>query len=281
MESARKVALVPQQLLSSLMAQQQFNPAINQLSELDKGMQSILENSNLPADIKMKQYSQLMHKYQTMKDQELNKPMTVDIQSKGSSMLSIPDDDIVGGVPKNYQNKAKLLISHIKRTPNIEADEQGQIVINGKKIENSNIADLIFDYTKPPKRNQIPAKGWKEFGKALKQTNVPRQAIGNDRRWNDIDLPTFIAQQQILNEPTPGIGPLFAQEHEEETFSTPNPRKRNVFSFSPQVKKPKTPTPAKKIKVASPAIRRSSRERQEPSVYSPTSGRWKKYNQKR
>ena len=110
MESARKVALVPQQLLSSLMAQQQFNPAINQLSELDKGMQSILENSNLPADIKMKQYSQLMHKYQTMKDQELNKPMTVDIQSKGSSMLSIPDDDIVGGVPKNYQNKAKLLI---------------------------------------------------------------------------------------------------------------------------------------------------------------------------
>ena len=57
MESARKVALVPQQLLSALMAQQQLNPALGQLTAMDKSMQSMLQTTDIPSDVKHKQYN--------------------------------------------------------------------------------------------------------------------------------------------------------------------------------------------------------------------------------
>ena len=261
MESVRKVALVPQHLLSTLMAQQQLNPGIAQLTNLDSGMQNILQNSDLPSDIKYKQYNQMMHNYQTMRDQELNKPMTINVKSADSaSSLVMPDDDIIGGMPKNYRNKAKLLLSHVKRAQNIVMDEKGQIVIDGGKVEGSNIADLIHDYAKPVRRNHPPARGWREFGRALRQTNVPKEAIVNATRWHEIDRPALAIHEQEL--PIPEQGPLFDQ-YEDQMFRTPTSKKRRV------------PTPS--------PIRRGTRQRKATHVFSPyeagTSKKWRSFNQ--
>jgi len=268
MESARKVALVPQQLLSTLMAQQQLNPGLAQLSKIDTGMQNVLENSNLPSDIKHIQYNQMMHNYQTMRDQEFNKPMAINVKSDGSgSQLTIPDDDIIGGMPKNYRNKAKILLSHVKRAQNIGVDDKGQVIIDGKLINNSNITDLIFDYAKPNKRNQPPAKGWREFGKALKQTNAPREGIVNAARWNELDRP-FLAIQEPLASPLDFEQVI--QEEEDETFVTPKAKKR------------KTPSPAAARSPAVRALRRGSRERKPTKVFSPVATTsWRSYNQKK
>ncbi len=263
MESVRKVALVPQHLLSTLMAQQQLNPGIAQLTNLDSGMQNILQNSDLPSDIKHKQYNQLMHNYQTMRDQELNKPMTINVKSTNSpSSMTVPDDDIIGGMPKNYRNKAKLLLSHVKRAPNIGADEKGQIVIDGRKIEGSNITDLIYDYAKPPRRNHAPARGWREFGRALKQTNVPKEAIVNATRWHEIDRPALAVDEQEL--PIVEPGPLdLLLDQEDPLFHTPATKRR----------RPLTPSP----------VRRGTRQRKLPQKFTPysagTSGQWRRFYQ--
>ena len=246
MDSARKVALVPQQLLSTLMAQQQFNPAISQLNNMDYKMQNILQSSDVPSDIKHKQYNQMMHQYNTMRDQEINKPLSIDVKSS-----QLPDDDLIMGMPRNYRNKARLLLNHVKRAPNIGIDQNGQVIINGKNIPESNITDLIFDYAKPRKQGHAPAIGWREFGKALKQTNVPREAIVNINRWRDLDQPIL-----AIHEDLPIAQP--ADLLEDEPFQTPE---------------------AKKIKTPSPVIRRSTRERTQTKPYSPPA--WKPYNQKK
>lgn len=266
MDSICKVALVPQHLLSTLMAQQQqLNPGLAQLTNLDRGMQNVLQNSDLPSDIKHKQYTQMMHNYQTVRDQELNKPMTINVKSADTaSSLVVPDEDILEGMPKNYRTKAKLLLKHVKRSPNIGTDEKGQIVIDGRKIEGSNIADLIYDYSKPLRRNHPPARGWREFGRALKQTNVPREAIVNGTRWHEIDQPALAVHEQ--EQPIPDqndLQDLFDDEEEEQMFETPVSKKR----------RPQTP-----------AVRRGTRQRKAAQVFSPyeaagTSKKWKSYRQ--
>jgi hypothetical protein len=254
MESTRKMALVPQQLLSTLMAQQQMNPAIAQLGKIDASMQNVLENSNLPPDLKHIQYNQMMHNYQTMKDQELNKPITIDIKKSTSHPLTIPEDDIIGGMPKSYKNKAKILLSHIKRCPNFRVDEKGQVLVNDNVISDSNIMDLIHDYAKPNRPRKPPARGWREFGRALKQTNVPREAIVNISRWSDIDRPALVIQEQL------------------PSTSTYNQRSDDDDSDDDQYATP--------IKASPVVLRRSKREKIPPKPYSPYGG-WRTYSQKK
>lgn len=228
MDSARKVALVPQQLLSMLMAQQQLNPGLKKLQTYDDNMQNMLLNSDVPSDIKHAQYSQMMHKYQTLKDQELNKPMQIDVRSSAPTPIALPDDDdILTGVPKKYKNKARLLLRHVRRSPNMSFDEKGQVIIDGNKIDNSHITDLIFDYSRPS-RTREGATGWREFGRALKQTNVPQEAIVNAARWHEIDRPVLAVQRQQKQRRRRQqfvLSPLSVEEEEEQEEPGPSQRR--------------------------------------------------------
>lgn len=265
MEHSRKVALVPQQLLSMLMAQQQLNPAVGQLTNLDQNMQNVLNTSNLPSDLKHKQYSQMMHRYQLMRDQELNKSFPVDVSRTEPSRPMIPADEIIESLPKNYKNKGRLLLSHIKRTNDIGVDDLNQVVIDGKPLEGSNITDLVFDYVKPGK--QWGPTGWKEFGKALKRTNVPRQAIVNTTRWNQIDLPNF------------GLLPL--QQVQQPIQSSDDDMAEDLqFQTPPATKRPRDGTPGSSAKKPGPSkvvvLRRSTRDKKLAQKHSP----WRQYKQK-
>ena len=255
----RKMALVPQQLLSTLMAQQQLNPALAQIGKIDAGMQNVLENSNLPPDLKHIQYNQMMHNYQTMKDQELNKPIMIDIKKSANYPLTIPEEDIIEGMPKNYKSKAKMLLSHIKRSPKFGVDEKGQVLINDNVLYDSNIMDLIHDYAKPNRRNKPPARGWREFGKALKQTNVPREAIVNISRWSDVDQPVLAVQERLpVNSPP---HPSFEQKSDVDDTSDEDQYE----------------TPIKRSPVV---LRRTGRERKPTKPYSPYGG-WRNFSQKK
>ena len=74
----KKMALVPFTMVEHLMRaqreQQQLitNSPIVQLSTLDQDMKAILD-SNEPADIKAKRYSQVMQTYSAIRDKEVNK----------------------------------------------------------------------------------------------------------------------------------------------------------------------------------------------------------------
>jgi hypothetical protein len=52
----------------------------------------------------------------------------------------------------------------------------GEIVIDGEKVPNSNIVDLIHNFSRSRKR--APVVGAVELATILKKENVPRECIG-------------------------------------------------------------------------------------------------------
>ena len=51
----------------------------------------------------------------------------------------------------------------------------------GKRIHGSNIIDLINDAIR--QRKGVEPRGWKTFSKALHESNIPQEVIGNSSRW--------------------------------------------------------------------------------------------------
>ena len=90
-------------------------------------------------------------------------------------------DQILQSVPKTMQRKAELLLGMIKNNNNLTWDEQGVVSYKGKRIHGSNIIDLINDAIR--QRKGVEPRGWKTFSKALHESNIPQEVIGNTSRW--------------------------------------------------------------------------------------------------
>ena len=90
-------------------------------------------------------------------------------------------DQILQSVPKTMQRKAELLLGMIKNNNNLTWDEQGVVSYKGKRIHGSNIIDLINDTIR--QRKGVEPRGWKTFSKALHESNIPQEVIGNPSRW--------------------------------------------------------------------------------------------------
>ena len=90
-------------------------------------------------------------------------------------------DQILQSVPKTMQRKAELLLGIIKNNNNLTWDEQRVVSYKGKRIHGSNIIDLISDAIR--QRKGVEPRGWKTFSKALHESNIPQEVIGNSSRW--------------------------------------------------------------------------------------------------
>ena len=108
-----------------------------------------------------------------------NSPQTTD-QLQPPSTVAL-HDQILQSVPKTMQRKAELLLGMIKNNNNLTWDEQGVVSYKGKRIHGSNIIDLINDTIR--QRKGVEPRGWKTFSKALHESNIPQEVIGNPSRW--------------------------------------------------------------------------------------------------
>jgi hypothetical protein len=200
MEHTRKMALVPPQLLNTLLAQQQLNPGLEYMGKLNQDMSTVLQNPNVPPDLKYKHFSQLRHRYDTVKD-EVAGPVNVDVYT----------EEILDGLPKNTRRKGKILLRHIKRRPELEWNDKGQLLINGKLIDNTNLEDLIHSLVRPH-RTAIKPPGWSELITALKEGNVPREALSKpDELARQLSFTDEEEEPHASNTPylTPEIKRLF------------------------------------------------------------------------
>lgn len=158
------------------------------MSSLDKEMQSILKNSSLPADAKLAQYSQVLHRYMKTSD-ESRKPLKIEVQEP-EPLPKIPDDaEILADIPKKLEKQALSLLSHVKQNPNIQWSKNNELIVDGVKFEGSHIIDLIHDFTRAKK---VPAIGAEAFARALLRSNVPREVIGNRQRLKLFEKPVMI-----------------------------------------------------------------------------------------
>ena len=102
-----------------------------------------------------------------------------------SQQLNATDKQVIYSVPKTMQNHAKLLIHKLKdHSDVISWSDNGQLVLEGSMVPNSNIVDLVNDVMR--KRNGFNPEHSNTFAKALAKINVPEDYLRNPNRIDSI-----------------------------------------------------------------------------------------------
>ena len=212
MEHAKKMVLVDPRLLESQQQQQMAGGGTTTYTQpesvvidmtvrgLDQGLEKFLNAPNIPQDQKAKLYSHYLQQYLTMKKKQTQvyrdaatlkaqpqvvQPVQIVQPAQAPQPIQLPQNaeiqqEIVASVPKNLQKQAKLLIERVKRHPNVGWNQRGELLIQGQKVANSNMVDLVKDLLK--KRKNVNPPGWKELATELRESNVPLEYIRNPDR---------------------------------------------------------------------------------------------------
>lgn len=245
--------MVPEDAYSSLISQQQqlIPPPITQLSNLDMELKGILNNPGLSVDQKYDQYYRTFARYGNLQDQykqppPRQAPVLAPVQQQEVEVpKDIPELELLASLPQTARKKARLLLNHFKRKPQeIHWNNDGQLVVNGSAVPNSNITDLVHFFTRERPTAQPPS-GAVEMAHLLQETNVPVEALARE------SLKVFKGPEMDY-----GLATLFGPEQAfvhpraVETRTPPPPPKPLTPRQQLQLKR-KTPASKKKSPLAS------------------------------
>lgn len=175
MEHARKMMIVPPELIQRLTASENSQPKI--LTQLDNEMDKIL-NSQLPDHDKWLQYNQVLQRFLHFAGQT-RQPVSIAVENKKESLTH---SDILVTLPDVYKKKAENLINTLTSSGSLNWDNNGTVTIKGVTLPSSNIIDLINDALRP--RKSTSPTGWRQLAAYMKEINIPHELIGNPKRRN-------------------------------------------------------------------------------------------------
>ena len=169
----KKMILVPSEMTSHT------KPIDFVLTNLDSEMSSILQRDDIPIDVKLRQYNQILHKYGKL-DNMKKQPYELDIIEPTNN--TIRDSDVLQGIPIKNEKAAHALWDFVKRNDRIQIADKGEVILDGRKMLHTNIIDMIHDLSRD-RKTQKPANGIEEFVKILKESNLPREYVINKNRY--------------------------------------------------------------------------------------------------
>ena len=196
MQRARKLVLIPEESLKKMQEgvksdapmsseeQNHFTTAKSSVqtpgdkfSRLDSEMKKILDSENYKTESdKYKEFLQVLQRYLFFVDEKRKTYEPLSNSEEKQNVMS--DTYILSSVPKLYQNKTKLLLNHLKNNKaRISWNENGTVFIDGEKIKNSNIIDLLNDAARS--RKKVRAEGRTQFADILRTIDTPREFVGN------------------------------------------------------------------------------------------------------
>ena len=177
MDNFTKMSLVPYQ--DPLRNQQPDAPLLNQMATLDAQMGTILKDNTLNPELKHQKYMQTLKRYQALNSQQIPTTKFPDEEPK-------IDENVLDAIPKQFKTKGRLLIQHVNKHPDIfNWTPDGKLKYQGMPIDGSNAMDLVHDFSRNKGPLSAPAIGSKQFARLLKETNVPKVAIGNPTRMEE------------------------------------------------------------------------------------------------
>ena len=194
----RKMVIVPYQILETMKCwkDKQYqkpilppNPEAVDASHPLKDISQILHRPDLSETEKAQKYGETLFKLQNSLEKtkkppsmlsSTDSPQTIKTDHTQSASVAL-HDQILQSVPKPMKRKAELLLGMIKDNNNFTWDKQGVVSYKGKCIHGSNIIDLINDAIR--QRKGVEPRGWKTFSKALHESNIPQEVIGDSSRW--------------------------------------------------------------------------------------------------
>ena len=100
--------------------------------------------------------------------------------------------EIIQSAPKNLKQKASLLMQRLKMDHNIGWNSRGELIYKGEVVPHTHIHDLVQDVLR--KRKTHTPHGWKTFAKALKESHIPKDLIGNQDHWEWMQQEPVIAK---------------------------------------------------------------------------------------
>ena len=187
----RKVYLTQQEMKKFMKEKRQdsLSPNLRKYYEARQEMDDWLEKDDVPADIKATMYAQQLQRVNQLKNQVFRPEpspvqmltyteQTMTLESDTSQQLSATDKQIIDSVPKTMQYRAKLLIQKLKDHSDIISwNDNGQLVLEGSVVPNSNIVDLVNDVMR--KRKGFNPEHSNTFAKALTKINIPEDYLRN------------------------------------------------------------------------------------------------------
>lgn len=196
MQHTTKMVMVPEDAYTSLVGQQQqlMPPVAMQLSNLDNELKSILNNPSLGVDEKYNSYYRTFNRYSHLQGkptvllpepprehkQVEQKPEMVDNMTS-TVVVGVPvsEKGLLDNLPKIARRRGKLLLEHLKRKEQIQWADTGELLVNDRPVEGSNVTDLFHFFTRD-RPSVVPPKGAREFAELLQETNVPVEAVVPD-----------------------------------------------------------------------------------------------------
>ena len=193
MEHTKKFMLVDPQFHRSTIKEKT-------LSKLDNVIEEILQ-SDLTEDEKVKKYTVALNRYRAIEEYE----------PRVSESLKKEDfeSDVIRSVPLAQQYKAKRLLDYLKKDPEIQWSDKGELIHRQNIVQNSNVVDLVSDLLRKNTTGENP-EGWQQVADSLSKSNVPKEFILNAKRWRYIRTPSEL--KQIVAAPLP--------PHTPSTFAT-------------------------------------------------------------
>lgn len=155
------------------------------LSRLDNELKEILESRVYANEQdKLKEYLTVLRKYLFFVEEKRRPiPQKRTLKEENDNDTGVQDNIILESIPKIYRTKAQLLLNHLKtNSDRVKWGVNGVVVIDGLKIKDSNIIDLINDAVRH--RKKVRAAGRKEFAALLQDIQTPREFVGNHDFFN-------------------------------------------------------------------------------------------------
>ena len=153
------------------------SPLLNKMSRFNEEMKAVLENNDIDDDSKASMYSQVLSKYLSARNQ-YTRPTPVPIVEDEQNRLTDPTSE---AIPKTYMKKARFLLDHIRKSPDMGWNSRNELLLDGQRLNNTNIIDLIDELVRP--RSLRDPRGIDEFVRALKKDNLPETLVNNRKRW--------------------------------------------------------------------------------------------------
>ena len=130
----------------------------NNLTRLDDEMRKILDSNTYTNDHdRLKDYLRTLQRYLFFVEEKRKTLAPKDNNNQEVSVSNgISTQSIVQSVPKLFQKKIQLLLNHLKNNSDrVTWSETGVVYIDGEKIINSNIVDLINDVCRNRKKFKL------------------------------------------------------------------------------------------------------------------------------
>lgn len=193
MERAEKMYLVPAREINRLKSTATSSPTLRHttLQRLDDEISDILRRTDLPDDVKIKRYTEILQRTLLHAKREgtelsrLNLVIAPDAEQSAAPAAEIESRTstpaIVDHLNPRFRKNAAILLNTFSRHKDVAAwNEKGEFVYKGSVVPGSHLLDLVRNSVQSHglTRKNTP-HGWDVFMSAMAELNVPSSVIGH------------------------------------------------------------------------------------------------------